>query len=171
MNPRSGISLIEVLVVLAVLGVLLAMAMPSMSGLVQRQRLSGAAEAFRSDFQLARMQALGSGRTVRVAFFEHPAGSCYLVHLGAIGSCQCLPGGAPQCAQPQQLLAHHWLPQSRGLRLSANVKQMSIDGQRGTVTPTATIELRNARGDRLVHVVAITGRLRSCGLGFVACSA
>lgn len=163
-SPRAnGVSLVECLVVLAISGLLLAVAMPRLDGAVQRHRLEGAGESFRSDFQWARMQALGSGRTVRISFISDGGGSCYVIHHGEAGSCSCTSDGRAQCPSPQQLLSHQALPQSRGPQISANVRQMAIDGQLGTVTPTATVKLVNGQGDTMSHIVAITGRVRSCG--------
>lgn len=162
-SRQTGLSLVESLVVLVISGLLLAIAMPRLDGAVQRHRLDGAGESFRSDFQLARMQALGSGRTVRISFASDVGGSCYVVHHGEAGSCSCSSDGRAQCLSPQQLLSHQSLPQSRGLRIAANVRNMAIDGQLGTVTPTATVRLTNSHGDAMSHIVAITGRVRSCG--------
>lgn len=171
-SPRHiGISLIECLVVSAISALLLAVALPRLDAAVQRQRLEGAGESFRNDFQWARMQALGSGRTVRISFNHDAGGSCYVVHHGDADSCSCDSDGRAQCAAPQQLLIHQALPQSRGPQIVANVRQMAIDGQLGTVTPTATIRLLNASGEARSHIVAITGRVRSCGGPQAKCQA
>lgn len=167
----SGFSIVECLVVLVISGLLLSVALPRLDGLVQRHRLDGLGESFRSDFQLARMQALGSGRTVRIAFGSDQGGSCYVVYQGDADSCSCNSSGQAQCVAPEQLLAHQALPQSRGTKISANVKLMAIDGQRGTVTPTATVRLINSHGQSSSHIVAITGRVRSCGPNQPGCAA
>jgi len=160
---QTGVSLVEALTVLAVLGILWALAGPGLAGLAQRQRLQGVGESFRSDFQQARMQAMGTGRSVRISFSNSEAGSCYIVYQGDIGSCACGDDGAAQCAQPEQLLIQHWVPKSRGVRIEANVVNMTIDGHIGTVTPTATVRLRSDQGSQLAQVVALTGRVRTCG--------
>lgn len=162
-RQQTGISVTELLVTLAVLGLLLAAAVPSFSAMVQRQRLQGAGESFRSDLNLARMQALGTGRSVRVAFHSEAAGSCYVVYQGPAEACSCAQGGVPQCNANAQLISHQWAPAERGVRIQANVNQLTIDGKRGTVSPTATVRLSTARGAEMAHVVAITGRVRTCG--------
>ncbi len=162
-QQQAGVSFIETLVVLAILGVLLLVAVPAMAEMVQRHRLQGAAESFRSDFQQARMYALGTGRSVRISFQQSAAGTCYVAYQGAAGSCSCNEQGLAQCVAPQQLVAHQWLAHSRGLRIEANVKGMLIDAQRGTVTPTATVQLSSDQGLEMAHVVAMTGRVRTCG--------
>lgn len=162
-QQQSGVSFVETLVVLVLLGLLSMVAIPAMAEMVQRHRLQGAAESFRSDFHQARMHAMGTGRSVRVSFQHNEAGTCYVVHQGEAGSCTCNEQGVAQCLNPQHLVAHQWLPASRGLRLEANVKTMVIDAQRGTVSPTGTVNLKSAQGAHMAHVVAITGRVRTCG--------
>ena len=54
----SGFTLLEALVVLAVLSVLLGLAAPALTGLRERQQLQARAEAFWSSLMLARAQAL-----------------------------------------------------------------------------------------------------------------
>lgn len=162
-HHQAGISLVEILVTVAISAVLWASAVPSLSDLLQRQRLQGAGESFRSDFQMARMHALGTGRSVRLSFVQTAAGSCYVAYQGSADTCSCDERGRAVCADPQQLVAHQWIAASKGLRLEANVRSMLIDAQRGTVTPTATVKLSSDQGARMAHVVAITGRLRTCG--------
>ena len=111
-KQQRGFSLIETLVSLGLLGVMATQAAPSLSGMVQRQRLQGEAEAFRSDFQRARMLALSSGRSVRIAFGEHRGGSCYVVYQGESEACSCNASCAPArcmhtCCNGLHNRAHH----------------------------------------------------------------
>lgn len=162
MSRQQGLSLIESLVCLAVVGILAALACPALSELVQRQRLQGVAETFRNDFQQARMLALGSGRSVRVSFERGDAGSCYVVYQGDKGDCNCGDGGAPVCKSATQLISHQWLASRAGLSLDASAKQLTIEAGLGMVTPTTTVKLQSSSGAGIAHVVAVTGRLRSC---------
>ena len=86
--PRTrGLGLIELQVVAGILTVLAAVAAPSLDRVTTRQRMQGVGESFRADLQMARMQAVGTGRTVRVAFGSTATGSCYVVYQGAAGAC------------------------------------------------------------------------------------
>ncbi len=167
---QKGLGLIELCVVIAVLLVLLAIAMPSLASALQRQRLQGVGEALRSDYQQARMLALGTGRSVRIGFVQADGGSCYLVYQGPLGACTCSSSGQAQCRADAQLLNHQWLSTQRGLSMAANVQTLTIDGKRGTVTPAVTVRLRSRDGAELSHIVAQTGRLRSCGSFGRACT-
>lgn len=162
--PRQrGLSLTEMLVVLTILGLLFTLAVPQLNAMAQRQRLHGTGETLRNDLHLARMHALGTGRSVQVTFEGTDQGSCYIVYQGEANACQCSDAGAAQCRAEATLINHLWLPAERGIRLAANVRHLIIDGRRGTVTPTATVRLAGSHGNQMAHVVAITGRVRTCG--------
>lgn len=172
-RSQQGLSFIETLITLAIATILIALAAPALSDMVQRQRLHGAAEAFRNDFQQARMLALGSGRSVRVGFERSEAGSCYVVYQGDKGSCNCGDGGVPVCKAGGQLLTHQWLSAQAGLSVDASARLVTIEAGLGMVTPTTTVRVQGRRGVGLSHVVAVTGRVRSCGnagSGLPACA-
>lgn len=65
MGKQSGVSLTELMVTLAVLGILIGLAVPSFSQLIARNRLTASANEFVSAIQLARMEAIRrNGRVV-----------------------------------------------------------------------------------------------------------
>lgn len=66
MNRRRshGVSALELIIVLAVLGVIVAVALPSFTTLIANQRIRSTAETLRSGLQLARVEALKRGRNV-----------------------------------------------------------------------------------------------------------
>lgn len=88
MNRSSdGFTLIELMVVIAVVAVLLTVAGPSYQKLIERNRLKEASQAFKSDLQFARMEAIKRSRNV---FFSRTAGNagawCY--GIGTL-ACDC----------------------------------------------------------------------------------
>ena len=78
---RSGFTLLELAVVMAVTIVLGAMAVPSFSGLVARQRLKSVAHGLQADIALARQEAGRSGLTVHLMFHPGPQW-CYALSTG-----------------------------------------------------------------------------------------
>lgn len=65
MRRRSrGFGMVETIVVLAILGIVVAVAMPAFSTLMANQRIRSAAESLRSGLQMARMEALKRGRGI-----------------------------------------------------------------------------------------------------------
>lgn len=85
----SGFSLIEMLVVVVVLSVVLALAVPTFSGIIERDHLKNAAERLRSDFNLAKTESRRRNRNVTVSFTRSDDGTdwCYGLTLNA--ACDC----------------------------------------------------------------------------------
>jgi prepilin-type N-terminal cleavage/methylation domain-containing protein len=68
---RAGFSLIEVAVTMAIIGVLAAVAIPSIQDMLERRRLQGAARDLANMFQIARGQAIRTGN-FQIVFFGPP---------------------------------------------------------------------------------------------------
>lgn len=64
MRRHRGMSFVELVVVLAILAVILAIALPSFTTLMANQRIRTSAESLRAGLQLARIEALKRGRGV-----------------------------------------------------------------------------------------------------------
>ena len=84
---RTGFTLLELAVVMAVTIVLGAMAVPSFSGLVARQRLKSVAYGLQADIALARQEAGRSGLAVHLMFHPGPQW-CYALSAGIGVDCR-----------------------------------------------------------------------------------
>jgi prepilin-type N-terminal cleavage/methylation domain-containing protein len=73
---RSGVTLIELLFVLVVLGILLALAAPSLHAHVGRARMNATLEALRGDINYARAVAVRAGDRVEVRFDPNQKHAC-----------------------------------------------------------------------------------------------
>jgi type II secretion system protein H len=70
-SGKRGFTLIELMVTIAVFGILAAIAIPNFQTYMQQRRLNGAARQVMSDLMAARMKAVNENRGVRVFFFSN----------------------------------------------------------------------------------------------------
>jgi type IV fimbrial biogenesis protein FimT len=94
-----GFTLIELMVVVALASVILALAIPSFTGMLARKRMEGAALEFGTDVQYTRSEAVARNTEVRLA--TGAGGACYTVFVwrGA-GTCTCNPAVSCTLAVP-----------------------------------------------------------------------
>jgi type IV fimbrial biogenesis protein FimT len=86
---RRGLTLVELMITLAVLGVLVTLAAPSFYDFILTQRLKAAAQQFVTDMQFARSEAASRNQIVRVRFSQQ-SGTCYVIFTGTDdASCNC----------------------------------------------------------------------------------
>jgi type IV fimbrial biogenesis protein FimT len=83
LQPRvRGFSLVELLVVVAVLGLVLMLGLPNVSAWLQNTQIRSSAEATISGLQLARSEALRRNRPMRFSLVDSLAAGCNLNNAG-----------------------------------------------------------------------------------------
>ena len=87
-KSQSGVSMVEVLVVLAVVGILASIALPSYSKQFARSRLRATAEQIRSDVNLARSESLKRNVPIVMSFTVN-ADSSWCYGLTLLANCSC----------------------------------------------------------------------------------
>jgi prepilin-type N-terminal cleavage/methylation domain-containing protein len=67
-QKNTGMTLLEVMIVVAIIGIIVAIAVPSFSTMLEKQRIKDAAEAMLADLRWARTESIKRNKKVRVTF-------------------------------------------------------------------------------------------------------
>lgn len=89
----QGFSLIEMLVVVVVLSVVLALAVPTFSNIINRDHLRNAAERLRSDLNLAKTESRRRNRNITISFTRSDDGATWCYGFTFNASCDCTASG------------------------------------------------------------------------------
>jgi type IV fimbrial biogenesis protein FimT len=160
-RPRQrGRSLVETMIALGIASVAVGLSLPGWGEASERRRVEGAAAELETHFAHARSQAVAMNRTLRLHFASD---HCYVVHTGGSSTtCVCADDGSASCSGSAQVLqVVHWSAQAP-VRVLSNSSSIGFDATKGTVTPTATVQIVGANGTTLHNVINIMGRVRSC---------
>jgi prepilin-type N-terminal cleavage/methylation domain-containing protein len=108
MRTSSGVTLVELLVAMAVLGILIAVAAPSLADFINQRRTLAVAEQLATDMAFARSEAGLRLQQVLMDFRADADSSCYTLHYAFEDSdCNCLRGVGTACMS----VAGHPLPE------------------------------------------------------------
>jgi type IV fimbrial biogenesis protein FimT len=159
-RTTRGFTLIELMTTVAITGIVVTMATPSLAGWVDDQRLRGAAGELAADLQQARLEAVLRQENVRVSV--QVQNGCYVLHTGAAGACRCEPSGGSRCDGTAETLKTVAFDPARGLNLQASAPSVLFAGEHGTATPATTLRVSTRSGRSVHQVVNLMGRVRSC---------
>ena len=102
-RPYAGFTLIELMVVVAVAGVLVLMVAPSFRDMIVINRLRGVNAQLVTDLQFARSEAARRGRAARFNLGTDGSQTCYVIYAAVANStprCDCTLGAGAACASP-----------------------------------------------------------------------
>ena len=164
LRQQTGVSLVDQMLTLGIVSLALGLALPNFNSLSERRSLEGAAGQLESELQFARGLAVEENQAVRFTFESTPSDMCYIIHTGGPKDCHCATTAEASC-KPGTKVFRHARSDDKGLvSVQSNSRSFAFDPVGGTVTPTATMELRNRRGEALRLIVNIMGRIRSCSV-------
>lgn len=138
-RPASGLTFVELMITLTVLGVLVAIAVPSMREFIARQRVQSIAKEVATDLRFLRTQAIQRQLDVRIAFGANDNLTCYVMFgMGDDGeNCSCARSdGLPPCGSSTSSgrsveFKTVIVDRSRGIVLSATPNRLLLAGLNG----------------------------------------
>jgi len=180
-RPQRGFTLIEVLIAFVVIGLLVALGMPSFSTWLQSSQIRTAAEAVQNGLSLARTEAVGRNTTVRFHLTDTLTNACNVSTSGtnwiiSLDDAEDLCGTAPSTTiAPRIIQVRSSNEGSPNVSVSAT-QSVVVFNALGRVTPTPagniTIDVTNPKGGTcaasggnmrcLRIVVAPGGQVRMC---------
>lgn len=160
-NKQTGVTLVELCMVLAIIAIVLGTALPSFAGHLEKQRIEGVATRLVSGLRFARSEAVRLNERVRLTLQNMPWGTCAVVHTGTAHACQCNETDTA-CIDGAQVLHSLRVPSGERVTLAGNVTSIVFDPLHGTSTPAGTLRVVGASGRAIHEVVNITGRVRMC---------
>lgn len=162
-RTQRGLTLIEVCAAGAIAAILAGTAAPALDKVHTRRVLEGTAVEALTDLHYARSEAVSRNQRVRVSYLAAPDGArCMLVYTGATADCQCASGGVAQCQPGAKLLRAQGFKADAKVSIESNVTTMTIDPVRGMFTLGGKVQVVQADGTEIRHVVTPAGRIRSC---------
>lgn len=159
---QRGITLVEGSIVTAIVAILVSVATPNLGKMVERRHIEGAAAQLETDIQFARSLAVARNQPVRVSFESASSASCYVIHTGGANDCECGADGNAVCRGTAEALRTVRFPAGGPVGVRSNSRSILADNARGTITPTATMQVQGTSGTTMNVIVNIMGRVRNC---------
>lgn len=160
-----GVSLLEVLVVVAIVASLVALAAPSFADTINRQRGRGAVEGVRSVLQLGRSEALKQNANMFVSVVP---GQSWCIALSRNQACGCTDSCADGADLLQRIQGRDFpgvsiLSASFAGTLCGSTECVRFEPRQGTAQGSnGTVVLASNAGAQYRILVATMGRVRVC---------
>jgi len=167
-NKYKGFSLIELLITVAVLGILVSLAAPSMFEMLENRKLKGAAERAFADFQFVKTEAIKRNRFVRLDFTGFGSGNDWCYGFKVNADCDCTETDSSQtnfCEIDGVKQVVNQDNYDGAVTLSNTTVPFSgaasFNPMRGTTT-SGSIEFEITNGRKIKIIVSTLGRIRIC---------
>lgn len=166
-SHARGVTLIELMVVVAILAILLMVATPSFTDFLARKRVEGALTELTADLNFARSEAVVRNTNVSVTF----GSGCYVIHTTGSTATSCAQSGAPTLGTGAIQIKLVQLDAASTVSFSPNdsMTSLTFDSLRamatsnGTDTTSGSVNINSSVGSWQLRVsVMRMGRTQAC---------
>lgn len=144
----AGFSLVELIITLVLLGIVMAIAVPSYRGWVDNSNLKGAGRMISSDFYDTRARAMAENRVYTITYNPDPTNTYRIQAAAANGLA---------AVDETRTFAEYGTVLMSGVNGGAAAVTITMQ-PRGSAAPAATIGLTNIRNSTGTVTVLMTGR-------------
>jgi prepilin-type N-terminal cleavage/methylation domain-containing protein len=160
-QKNFGFTLIEMMVTVAVAAILLTVAIPSFTQMIDKKRLESAAENLYADLQFAQSEAIKRNKTIRVSFYANGSTWCYGLKENADCDCQETNSTESDFCEIDSVPKTVSSVEFKDISIASTASSFSFSSLRGTVN-TGSTEFQSANNKKLQVVVSPFGRVRLC---------
>ena len=171
MKLLNGFTLIELMVVIAVLAIVVTLAVPGMGNFLDSNKLRGAASQLYADMQYARSESIKQNLNISISLTSNGGTSwCYGISTNA--SCDCTitdPTDVTACTLPQSgtnILKTGQSSDFEGVRITspsgANQNIATFDPVRGIATATGSVVFESHNNLETHVTVSALGKVSAC---------
>lgn len=157
---EKGFSLLELIVVLAILGLVAAIGTPNVVSWLARLRSRATADVVVSTLQSARLQAIARNARLRVCLYRNATPHDFLT-LRSMDPLQPDCPAAPAASSPAYAAFRRTMTEMPGVRIERTTRRSFVFGPRGTATAGSFTLETIADGHQRKIIVAPNGRVRS----------
>lgn len=167
-NPQHGFTLIELIVAMAVFGILVMIAVPSYTSMMDSIRVKRAADAISAFVVNAKSEAIKRNRTVTVVFQTSNSHATWCAGMATISDCDCTGADATKLCRLDGVdrvltgdASYRNILLTNSLGSSADGADFSFSPNRGNVD-AGSVQVQSKNGLQVRVVVSTTGRARLC---------
>ena len=162
-KQHSGLTLIELVLVIAIISIITGFVTPAFAKIIDNYRLKSAAHDIYSHLQLARHEALRTGKPISINFNQDSENWCYgFSDDQTAGNCNCLESQSCKVdgIEKRYFYSNNNIDLAQA-RFSGSDNILVFSPENGTAR-SGSVWLRSVKKEMMAVVISRLGRIRIC---------